>query len=64
MPVMLETSAFDAWLDGGDPVLDANLGDAVRVTPVSPRVNKAAYNEPDCIAPLVEDAPAATATLL
>jgi putative SOS response-associated peptidase YedK len=64
MPVILDASGLDTWLDGGDPVLDANLGGVVRVTPVSPRVNKPAYNEPDCIAPLVEDAPMATATLL
>jgi hypothetical protein len=33
----------------GDPGIDA----AVKITPVSPKMNKPSYNEPDCIEPLV-----------
>jgi|SRR5271166_6395930 len=52
MPVMLAPRAFEAWLRGGEPIIDENIPAGVRILPVSPKVNSPAYNEPDCIAPI------------
>jgi hypothetical protein len=40
---------FEAWLAGEEPTIDRGIGRAVRITLVSPKMNKPAYNEPDCI---------------
>jgi putative SOS response-associated peptidase YedK len=49
MPVMLATDGFEAWLAGEEPTIDPGIGTAVQITLVSPKMNKPAYNEPDCI---------------
>src|SRR5262249_21193712 len=48
MPVILANDGFEPWLSVSDPGID----DAVQITPVSPKMNKPSYNEPDCIEPL------------
>jgi putative SOS response-associated peptidase YedK len=53
MPVMLAKDGFDPWLSGENPVIDPGVNSAVQITPVSPKMNKPAYNEPDCIEALV-----------
>jgi putative SOS response-associated peptidase YedK len=52
MPVMLAKEGFDSWLSGSDPVSDPGIDEAVSITPVSPKMNKPSYNEPDCVEPL------------
>jgi hypothetical protein len=37
------------WLSGENPAVDPGFDAAVQITPVSPKMNKPAYNEPDCI---------------
>jgi hypothetical protein len=34
-------------------VVDPGIDAAVRITPVSPKMNSPKYNEPDCVEPLV-----------
>jgi putative SOS response-associated peptidase YedK len=34
---------------GEDPALDPDIDCAAQITPVSPKMNKPSYNEPDCI---------------
>jgi putative SOS response-associated peptidase YedK len=53
MPVILPVDGFEPWLSGSDPAVDPEIDAAVQITPVSPKMNKPAYNEPDCIEPLV-----------
>ena len=53
MPVMLPRESFEFWLAGKDPALDPSLDVAVKITPVSPKMNSPKYNEPDCIEALV-----------
>jgi len=53
MPVMLGPDGFEPWLSGEDPIIDPNLDDEIKVTPVSPKMNSPRYNEPDCIEALV-----------
>jgi putative SOS response-associated peptidase YedK len=52
MPV-LPPQGFEPWLGGDDPTVDPGLDAAVKVTPVSPKMNSSKYNEPDCIEALV-----------
>jgi putative SOS response-associated peptidase YedK len=54
MPVMLAREGFEPWLGGENPAIDPTIDAAVRVTPVSPKMNSPRYNEPDCIEALVE----------
>jgi putative SOS response-associated peptidase YedK len=49
MPVMLSPEGFEPWLAGEDPAADPGIDAAVRVIPVSPKMNSPRYNEPDCI---------------
>jgi putative SOS response-associated peptidase YedK len=56
MPVMLAPESFEPWLSGTDLEIDPGIGQAVKITPVSPKMNKPAYNEPDCIETLVMEA--------
>ncbi len=51
MPLILNGSGMEAWLAGEAPRLADDIDAAVKFFPVSPRVNKPAYNEPDCIEP-------------
>lgn len=53
MPVMLAKEGFEPWLAGSDPEPDASIDEAVKIVPVSPKMNKPSYNEPDRIEPLV-----------
>ena len=53
MPVMLAAESFEPRLAGKDPALDPSLDVAVKITPVSPKMNSPKYNEPDCIEALV-----------
>ncbi len=53
MPLMRAPDGFEPWLTGAEPVIDPGIDAAVKVTPVSPKMNSPNYNEPDCIAPLV-----------
>lgn len=61
MPVILPPDREAAWLDERTPadVLAAMVGpypdDAMTAYPVSTRVNKPAYNRPDCIEPAEDD---------
>jgi hypothetical protein len=52
MPVMLAPDGFEPRLSGADPEIDREIGEAVKITPVSPKMNKPAYDEPDCVEPL------------
>jgi len=53
MPVILPKDGFEAWLSGSDTAVDPEIDGAVNITPVSPKMNKPGYNEPNCTAPLV-----------
>ncbi len=53
MPLMLGNGNIEDWLAGGAPVTDAEIEAAVRVSPVSPKMNSPRYNEPDCIEALI-----------
>jgi putative SOS response-associated peptidase YedK len=63
MPIVLDPSAYAAWLD---PALDATAARALlrvppvgdwTVEPVSPRVNSAANDDAECIAPVTAEPP-------
>jgi putative SOS response-associated peptidase YedK len=49
MPVILDREGSEAWLRGGAPHPASDLDTVLTCYPVSPRVNKPSYNEPDCI---------------
>jgi putative SOS response-associated peptidase YedK len=53
MPVTLPKEGSEPWLSGSDPAVDPDIDAAVQITPVSPKMNKPSYNEPDCVEPLV-----------
>jgi putative SOS response-associated peptidase YedK len=52
MPVILAPRSFEPWLAGEDASCDPSAGEALRITPVSPKMNSPRYNEPGCIEPL------------
>jgi putative SOS response-associated peptidase YedK len=52
MPVILPKDGLEPWLAGTDPAVDPGTDAAVKITPVSPKMNKPSHNEPDCIEPL------------
>ncbi len=52
MPLVLDGTGMEAWLAGNPPQLAENIDGAINLFPVSPRMNKPAYNAPDCIEPL------------
>ena len=52
MPVMLAPESFEPWPSGSDPMSDAGIDAAIKIVPVSPKMNKPSYNEPDCVEPL------------
>ncbi len=56
MPLVLDASGMNAWLAGEPPMLAEDIEDSLRFYPVSPRMNKPAYNAPDCIEPLADEA--------
>jgi putative SOS response-associated peptidase YedK len=49
MPLVLDTDGMSGWLGGGKPQLAPNINSNLTFFPVSPRMNKPAYNTPDCI---------------
>ena len=51
MPMIMDADGMQAWLAGEPPVLAADIGRAVQFYPVSPKMNKPAYNAPDCVEP-------------
>jgi putative SOS response-associated peptidase YedK len=53
MPVILAKDGFEPWLSGENPAVDPGIDSAVEIRPVAPKMNKPAYNEPDCIEVLV-----------
>lgn len=62
MPVILDRTNFDLWLDPQvedrdrlQPLLVPYDGSVMETVPVSRVVNSPAYDQPDCIAPLVAD---------
>lgn len=62
MPVILDKDNFDLWLDPKmedaaklQPLLIPHAVEGFEAFPVSRAVNSPAHDEPDCIAPLVED---------
>jgi putative SOS response-associated peptidase YedK len=64
MPVILAKPDFDLWLDPKEesvdrlsPLLVPCPDDLLEAVPVSRAVNSPAHDAPDCIAPLVDDAP-------
>jgi putative SOS response-associated peptidase YedK len=52
MPVILPKDGFGPWLTGSDPAVDPEIDAAVKITPVSPKMNEASNNEPACVEPL------------
>ena len=52
MPAILPPEAFDSWLAGGDVGLDPWPAGALTLRAVSPRVNKAANDDPGCAEPV------------
>jgi hypothetical protein len=50
---MLDAGGIESWFGGGDPVVSAEIDEAVKVVPVSPKMDSPRYNEPDCVARLV-----------
>ncbi|HEV2845095.1 MAG TPA: SOS response-associated peptidase [Thermoanaerobaculia bacterium] len=62
MPVILDRESFDLWLDPKvddaarlQPLLVPHSVDDFEAFPVSRVVNSPAHDQPDCIAPLVQD---------
>jgi putative SOS response-associated peptidase YedK len=49
MPAILPKEGFEPWLTGSDPAVDPEIDAAVTIIPVSPKMNKPSYNEPDCV---------------
>ena len=54
MPVILPPDAHDPWLAGEAVELGSYPADAMTAHPVSTLVNKAANDEPACVAPVGE----------
>jgi putative SOS response-associated peptidase YedK len=49
MPVILAAGGFEPWLSGAAPACDMQIAEALRIAPVSPKVNSPRYNEPGCV---------------
>ncbi|MGO9473515.1 MAG: SOS response-associated peptidase [Rhodomicrobium sp.] len=49
MPLVLDEAGREIWLAGGTPRPPENIDELVRFYPVSPRMNKPAFNAPECI---------------
>ncbi len=49
MPVILASRSFKPWLGGADAACDPSTAGALRIAPVSPKMNSPRYNEPGCI---------------
>jgi putative SOS response-associated peptidase YedK len=53
MPMIMDADGMQRWLAGEPPVLAPGIDALVQFFPVSLKVNKPSYNEPDCIEPLL-----------
>ncbi len=51
MPLVLDAASTNAWLAGEPQRLAQNIDEVLKFYPVSPRMNKPAYNVPGCIEP-------------
>jgi hypothetical protein len=51
--MIMDADGMQGWLGGELPVLAPDIDAAVQYFPVSPKMNKPSYNEPDCIKALV-----------
>jgi hypothetical protein len=49
MPLVLDAAGMEAWLAGGMPQVPENIDDVLKFYPVSTRMNKPAFNAPECI---------------
>ena len=47
MPLVLDREGFEPWLAGETPTLACSVDANLYCFPVTPRMNKPAYNEPD-----------------
>ncbi|MGO9484371.1 MAG: SOS response-associated peptidase [Rhodomicrobium sp.] len=54
MPLVLDREAIEPWLAGETPTLSRSVNADLHFFPVTPRMNKPAYNQPDCIEPLAD----------
>ncbi len=52
MPLILDQDAFDPWLRGETPTSSCSVDEDLHFFMVTQQMNKPAYNEPECIAPL------------
>ena len=53
MPLVLDRDGLEPWLSGEAPSLSCSVDEDLHFFPVTPQMNKPAYNEPDCIVSLV-----------
>ncbi len=51
MPMMLDAAGMEVWNSGGPPEL-ARDADVLNMWPVTPQMNSARFNSPDCVAPV------------
>lgn len=49
MPMVMDDKGMEAWLAGEPPCLAHDVDDMLHLYPVSPRMNRPSYNQPDCI---------------
>ena len=52
-PMIVDEERLNSWLEGNPPTLASDIDTAIGFHPVSTRVNKPAYDAPDCIEALV-----------
>jgi putative SOS response-associated peptidase YedK len=52
MPLVLDHGAIEPWLAGEAPALSRSVDEDLHYFPVTPQMNKSAYNKPESIAPL------------
>jgi putative SOS response-associated peptidase YedK len=55
MPLILDQAGIEKWLGAGEPQLSEETNRGLKFHPVSPKMNRPAYNEPDCIEALVSN---------
>ncbi len=53
MPLVLDRDGLEPWLAGETPMLSRSVDEDLHFFPVTPQMNKPAYNQPDCIAPSI-----------
>jgi hypothetical protein len=55
VPPVLDREAIESGLAGETPTLSRSVNEDLRFVPVTSRMNKPAYNRPDCIEPLADE---------